>query len=336
MAKKEKHIIGITIGDINGIGPEIIIKSLADGRLLNYLTPVIYGSSRTLSYYRKLLKYDDFQVFHLKEGQTPNPKMVNVVDCWEDTAEIRLGEPQKQAGERALKALNKACDHLQEGFIDALVTAPVNKAMMQSEEFTFPGHTEYLGKRFEGEPLMFMIAETLRVAVATGHIPLSKVPQALDQEGLIKTIKAMKKSLVRDFGIGKPRIAVLGLNPHAGEVGLLGKEEQEVIEPVIRHFKEKNDLVFGPFPADGFFGSGQFAHYDAVLAMYHDQGLIPFKSMAFGRGVNFTANLPVVRTSPDHGTGYDIAGKGKASYSSMQQAIWLAHDILKTRKETTG
>lgn len=333
MANKNKHVIGITLGDINGVGPEIVIKALADQRILNHIIPVIFGSSKTISYYRKQLKIDDFSVYELKEGQEPNPKRINLVECWEDTAEIKIGEASKEAGTRAFQALEKASEFLEKGLVDAVVTAPINKATIQSDNFDFPGHTEYFGAKFAGNPLMFMISGSLRIAVVTGHVPIKDANSLITTESLTKSLKSIKKSLIIDFCISKPKIAVLGLNPHAGEDGLLGKEESEVIIPIIKEFKNKGDLVYGPFPADGFFGSGNYEKYDAILAMYHDQGLIPFKSLSFGNGINFTANLSVVRTSPDHGTGYDIAGKDMASETSLRSAIYLAHDILNNRKE---
>jgi len=333
MAKKNRHVIAITLGDINGVGPEVVIKALADQRILNYLVPVIFGSSATISFYRKQLKIDDFSVFQLNDGQQPNPKRINLVECWQDTTAINVGKESKEAGEKAFKALEKACEFMDKGLVDAVVTAPINKASIQSDSFNFPGHTEYFGAKFNGEPLMFMISDSLRIAVVTGHVPIKEANTFITTERLNKVIKSLKQSLINDFGLSKPKIAVLGLNPHAGEDGLLGKEEKEVISPVINDFKTKGDLVYGPFPADGFFGSGNYKKYDAILAMYHDQGLIPFKTLSFGNGVNYTANLSVVRTSPDHGTGYDIAGKNIASETSLRNAIFLAHDILNSREE---
>ena len=333
MAKQNKHVIGITLGDINGVGPEIVIKALSDSRIINHIIPVIFGSSKTISYYRKQLEIEDFSFYHLDEGKDPNPKRINLVECWDDTAEIFPGEATKEAGNKAFLALEKATDYLQKGIVHALVTAPINKATIQSDDFTFPGHTEYFGDRFDGNPLMFMIADHLRIAVVTGHVPIKEANSLITPESLTKSLESIKKSLINDFCITKPKIAVLGLNPHAGEDGLLGKEESDVIIPTIKEFKDKGDLIYGPFPADGFFGSGNYKKYDAILAMYHDQGLIPFKSLAFGSGINFTANLSVVRTSPDHGTGYDIAGKNMASEESLRNAIYLAHDILNNRRE---
>lgn len=327
------HSIAITLGDINGVGPEVVIKALSDQRILNHIIPVIFGSSKTISYYRKQLKIDDFSFYQLKEGQEPNPKRINLVECWEETAEIKVGEASTEAGKRAWQALEKACEFLAQGLVNAVVTAPINKSTIQSDNFDFPGHTEYFGTKFNGDPLMFMISDNLRIAVATGHVPIKEAHSLITRDRIEKSLKSIKKSLINDFGITKPKIAVLGFNPHAGEDGLLGKEENEVIIPTIKDFKNKGNLVYGPFPADGFFGSGNYKKYDAILAMYHDQGLIPFKSLSFGNGINYTANLTVVRTSPDHGTGYDIAGKNIASETSLRNAIYLAHDILNNRKE---
>ena len=333
MAKKNKHAIAITLGDINGVGPEVVIKALADQRILNHVIPVIFGSSKTISYYRKLLKIDDFSFFKLDDGQKPNPKKINLVECWDELAEIKVGKASAQAGEKALQALEKASKFLEQGLVDAIVTAPINKATIQSDKFDFPGHTEYFGAKFSGSPLMFMISDSLRIAVVSGHVPIKEANSLITKDRIGKSLESIKKSLINDFGISKPKIAVLGFNPHAGEEGLLGKEENEVIIPTVQDFKNKGNLVFGPFPADGFFGSGNYKKYDAILAMYHDQGLIPFKSLSFGNGINYTANLTVVRTSPDHGTGYDIAGKNIASETSLRNAIYLAHDILNNRQE---
>ena len=333
MAKKNKHVIAITLGDINGVGPEVVIKALADQRILNHVVPVIFGSSKTISYYRKQLKIDEFSFYQLNDGQEPNPKKINLVECWDEVAEIKVGKASAEAGEKALQALEKAAKFLEQGLVDAIVTAPINKAAIQSDKFDFPGHTEYFGAKFSGSPLMFMISDSLRIAVVTGHVPIKEANSLITKDRIEKSLESIKKSLINDFGISKPKIAVLGFNPHAGEDGLLGKEENEVIIPTVKDFKNKGNLVFGPFPADGFFGSGNYKKYDAILAMYHDQGLIPFKSLSFGNGINYTANLTVVRTSPDHGTGYDIAGKNIASETSLRNAIYLPHDILNNRQE---
>lgn len=271
--------------------------------------------------------------FVLNDGQEPHMKRINIVDCWTDDFEVKVGQPEPDAGKNAFLALEKANEWFRAGKVDAIVTAPINKATIQSEQFDFPGHTEYFGNRHEGDPLMFMIAGDLRIAVFTGHMSLKEVSGNLSRDKLKQRIEMILGSLKKDFGIIKPRLAVLGLNPHAGEDGLLGQEEKDIISPVIEDCKNNGDLVFGPYPADGFFGSSNFRKFDGVLAMYHDQGLIPFKSISFGSGVNFTANLPIVRTSPDHGTAFDIAGKNKSSETSMRAAIYLAHDILRNRSE---
>ena len=329
-----KPYIGISIGDINGIGPEIILKTLQDNRLLNMMTPVIYGSSKVLGYYRKALKISEFKYQVVQQELVP--EQINVVNCWKEVIDINAGEANLTGGEAAFKALDQATKDLTQGIIEGLVTAPINKNTIQHDDFRFPGHTEYLTQASGAkDSLMFLCTQNLRVGVVTGHIPLAKVAQNLTSDKIYSKLAMMEKSLRQDFGIGKPRIAVLGLNPHAGEAGLLGQEEEEVILPVINKFKEKGKLVFGPFPADGFFGSGQFKKFDGVLAMYHDQGLIPFKTLAFENGVNYTAGLNIVRTSPDHGTAYDIAGKGIANEVSFREALYMACDIARRRKDNT-
>lgn len=333
MALKHKPIIGITLGDVNGIGPEVVIKALADARILNFFTPVIYGSSRVLSYYKKIMDID-FNYSQVKEPHVFAPKNNNVVNCWPETLELTPGVENSIGGIASWKALKQASQDLKNGFIDAIVTAPINKANIQSDEFRFPGHTEFFADLFETDKqLMFMVSNQLRIGVLSGHVPLAEVADKVTKEALEKSLNAMEKSLKLDFGIIKPKIAVLGLNPHAGEEGLLGEQEKEIIKPTILSFREKGKLFFGPFPSDGFFGSKEYRKYDAVLAMYHDQGLIPFKSISFGSGVNFTAGLPAVRTSPDHGTAYSIAGKNEASSDSMYAALMAALDIVKSRRE---
>lgn len=330
---ERKPTIGITIGDVNGIGPEVTIKALRDNRLLNYITPVVYGSTKTLAYYRKALHADDFNYSQVKESGQLHPKKINVVNCWDEMVEINTGEVTKEAGNASFMALQKSVEDLKKGFLDAVVTAPINKHNIQNEEFKFPGHTEYFTENFESkDSLMFLTADDLRVGVVTGHIPLKEVANAIGKEKIAAKIAIMEKSLRTDFGISKPRIAVMGLNPHAGEDGLLGSEDDGIIRPVIEDFKNKGKLVYGPFPADGFFGKGDYKKFDGILAMYHDQGLIPFKTLAFQSGVNFTAGLPIIRTSPDHGTAYNIAGKNEASEESMRAAIFLAYDIFKNRQ----
>jgi len=328
-----KPVIGITIGDINGIGPEIIIKTLRDQRILNFLTPVVLGSSKTLSYYRKSLNLEDFNFSQVKDAGGINPKQVNVINCWPETVEINAGEITESAGRCSRLALQKAAELLEVKSIHAVVTAPVNKVNLVGEGFEFKGHTDFFSSKFGGTSLMTMIGENLRVALLTDHIPLKDVGGAITKELLRMKIKIFEKSLQQDFAISKPRIAVLGLNPHAGEDGLLGVEEIEIMQPVVEELKSKGKLIFGPLPADGFFGNHSYRNYDGVLAMYHDQGLIPFKSLSFEDGVNYTAGLDMVRTSPDHGTANSIAGKNVASEKSFRNAVFMACEILKNRSE---
>lgn len=336
-SKTARYRIGITVGDINGIGPEVVIKALHDSRMLNLFTPVVYGSTRVLSFYKKLMNLDDFTYAHVKTPGQFAPKSVNVVNCWDEVIEINPGKPDAQAGKAAWLSLKQAVADLKNGLIDALVTAPINKQVIHGNDFPFRGHTEFLASYFSiSEYLMMMVSEQLRVGLVTEHIPLKEVPLLLSRDRIHTRLLIMEQTLRREFGINKPRIAVLGLNPHAGDGGLLGTEDDQLIKPALDDLKNKGKLVFGPFAADGFFASGQYKRYDGILAMYHDQGLIPFKLLAFESGVNFTAGLPVVRTSPDHGTAYALAGKNAASESSMRQAIFTALDILQTRNENQG
>jgi len=332
MTHPDKPRIGITLGDLNGIGPEVIIKVLTDNRLMNLMTPVVYGSTKVLSFYRKLMHLEEFNYSQVKAKGQFFSKTINVVNCWEDVIEINPGQPSKQTAHAALLCLKKAVEELKEGLIDGFVTGPIDKNTIYGPDFPFHGHTEYLTQEFEaGESLMMMVSDDLKVGLVTEHISVKEIPAYITRERVELKIRLMELSLKKDFMINKPKIAVLGLNPHAGDSGLLGKEESEIITPVIMDLKSKGKLVFGPFPADGFFASGMNHNYDGVLAMYHDQGLVAFKTLAFETGVNFTAGLPYVRTSPDHGTAYAIAGKNQASESSFRQAIYLAADIIKNR-----
>ncbi len=336
-SKQDKPRIGITLGDINGVGPEVVIKALHDNRVLSLITPIIYGSTRSISFYKKLMSLDDFAYSHVKGTGQFTPKIINVVNCWEDVIEITPGKPSLETGKAALLSLRQAAHDLKEGLLDALVTAPVDKSTIHSSDFPFKGHTEFLAEYFDtSDYLMLMVSEKLRVGLVTEHIPVKEIPLMVTRERVSIKLMILEQTLQRDFGIPKPKIAVLGLNPHAGDGGLIGQEEENIIKPVINEMKNKNKLVYGPFPADGFFASGQHARYDGVLAMYHDQGLIPFKTMAFESGVNFTAGLPTIRTSPDHGTGYSIAGKNQALEGSMRQAIYTALDIVKIRRELSA
>ncbi len=331
---EEKIIVGISQGDINGIGLEVIIKTFLDPQMLEICTPVIFGSNKTASFHRKALSIEDFSFNLIKDISEINHKRANIINVYEDDVIIELGAQTQAGGKYALKSLEATSNALSQNLIDVLVTAPINKENIQSPDFKFPGHTEYLDEKFgTGNSLMFLVSDNLRVAVATGHIPVTRVAQELTTEKIIKKIQTLNNSLIQDFSIRKPKIAVLGLNPHAGDNGVIGNEEQQIIIPAITKTKEEGILVYGPYPADGFFGNGTYKNFDAVLAMYHDQGLIPFKTIAFNSGVNFTAGLPIVRTSPDHGTAYDIAGKNIASEESFRRAIYMAIDIYKTRKQ---
>jgi len=325
--------VGISIGDINGIGPEVIIKALRNPDMLIGCTPIIYASSKLLTAHKKLIDDDLFIFQGVNDATEAQDKKVNIVSCWSEAADIEIGKATKNGGKHAFLSLEKATQDLAAGKIDVLVTAPISKETIHQAGFEFPGHTEYLA-HLSGvdEALMMMVTEDLRVALVTSHIPLKDVPNVINENIVLDKIKKLNNSLIKDFGIVRPRIAVLGLNPHAGERGSMGTEESEIISPAIQKAMEKGILTFGPYPADGFFGSRQYLKFDAVLAMYHDQGLTGFKSLAFDNGVNFTAGLPIVRTSPDHGTAFDIAGKGIANEQSMRSAIYLAMDIYKTRK----
>jgi 4-hydroxythreonine-4-phosphate dehydrogenase len=327
-----KVIVGISQGDINGIGLEVVLKTLMEPGLAEICTPVLFSSQKTVSYYRKVLGLEEFSFNPIRDFTQLNSKKTNVFVCYEEEVNIEMGKSTETGGKYAFLSLEKAAQALADGHINALVTAPINKSNIQRPDFNFVGHTEYLGAKLGGEPLMLLCTEEgLRVAIVTGHVPLSAVASSLNVDLVAKKITQLHESLVKDFGIRKPRIAVLGLNPHAGDNGLIGKEDMEIIKPAIEKLK-LNGLVYGPYPADGFFGNGSQGQFDAILAMYHDQGLIPFKTLAFDEGVNFTAGLSAVRTSPDHGTAYAIAGKNQASEQSFKKAVYTAIDIYKNRK----
>ncbi len=326
--------IGITQGDINGIGYEVIIKALYDNRINELFTIIVYGNSKMASYHKKTINLNDFNFNVIRNADAANPKRSNIINVFDYEVKIELGKSTKLAGKLALECLEAAIKDLKANKIDVLVTAPINKKNMQQEDFKFPGHTEYLAKQFNvDETLMLMVSEKTRIGIITGHLPLKDVSNSITKELILKKLKILNKSLIRDFGINKPKIAILGINPHAGEEGFLGNEEQDIIIPAIKEAFANNILVFGPFAADGFFGSLEFLKYDAVMAMYHDQGLIPFKTMAFNSGVNFTAGLPVVRTSPAHGTAYNIAGLNLASPDPIRAALYLGYEVCKNRME---
>jgi len=331
--EKKTIIAGISHGDINGIGYEVIIKALSDPIINDFCTPVVYGSPKVAAYHRKALNISNFSFNNIRSVEEAHPRKANMINCLDDNTRVELGKSTSHGGEAALISLECAVTDLLNGKIDVLVTAPIDKHNVQSENFNFSGHTEYLkSKAGSADVLMFMIGETLRIGIATGHVPLSEVPGLITVDLLMRKLRLMEQSLIKDFGIRKPRIAVLGLNPHAGDNSLLGKEEEEIVNPAIQQAKKEGILAFGPFPCDGFFGAGSFAKFDGILAMYHDQGLTPFKVLSFDTGVNFTAGLPFVRTSPAHGTAFQIAGKGEASENSFRQAIYLACEIIKNRQ----
>lgn len=331
MSKRLK--IGITQGDTNGVGWEVILKIFSDNRLTELFTPVVYGSSSAAAFYQKRLNdIEPVKFVVVESAERAQQGRVNLVEVGAKELHVTPGKPSKVGGEVAAAALNRAIEELKSGAIDAMVTAPIDKEMIQSEAFSYTGHTEFLAKELDGEPLMIMTSELMRVGLATIHVPVAQVAESLSKELIVERIKQMNASMRQDFGVVRPKVAVLALNPHAGDGGLLGKEEQEIIQPAIVEAYEDGVLAFGPFAADGFFASGQFKNYDAILAMYHDQGLAPFKTLT-PNGVNFTASLSEVRTSPDHGVAYDIAGKGVADEQSMRNAIYDAIDIVQRRRE---
>jgi 4-hydroxythreonine-4-phosphate dehydrogenase len=332
--RKSKLRIGISVGDINGIGPEVIMKTFSDPRMTKLVTPVIYGSTQLFSSYRTKLAVE-FHFFQAQKVEQIQHRKVNVINVWNEDIDIRPGEANTDGGKYGILSLQAAVQDLLRNNIDAIVTAPINKEMMKAAGFDFPGHTEYLTEESGvKESLMLLVRDGLRVGVVTGHIPVSEVAGKLNKELIEQKLRILHQSLKTDFGILKPKIAILGLNPHAGENGQLGSEDKDIIAPVIEAWKAKGHLVFGPYPADAFFGTKNYKNFDGILGMYHDQGLIPFKTLAFDEGVNFTAGLTFVRTSPDHGTGYDIAGLNQASPDSFRNAIFVAMDVVKNRQET--
>ena len=331
--EQNKIKIGITQGDVNGIGYEIILKAFEDPTIFDFCTPIVYGSPKVMTYHRKALDMETSFTIVNSAAEAINGKL-NVVNCCDDEIKVEFGKPSKESGKAAYDAFKRAMGEDKEGKYDLLVTAPIHKQMIQSDTFTFPGHTEYI-EQCVGEgakALMILASETLRVALVTGHVPVSQIASSITQELIQEKLTIFNASLKKDFGISAPRIAVLALNPHAGDGGVIGNEEETIITPAIKAMREQGILCYGPFPADGFMGNGTFSHFDGVLAMYHDQGLIPFKVMAMENGVNFTAGLPIIRTSPDHGTAFNIAGKNEASPDSFRQALYMAIDIYRNRK----
>lgn len=332
MSEQKRPVIGISVGDLNGIGIEIIIKTFSDNRILELCTPVIFGSNRVINFYKKSIPEINLNYVSIKEISKINPKQVNIVTLWEEEIEIQPGQMTETGGKYGVQSLQAAVKALKEKTIDALVTAPLNKFTMQSSEFNFTGHTPFLKEAFRADDvLMLMIADNMKVGLLTEHLAIIDVAKNINKEQIIKKINLLKTSLIKDFGVERPRIAVLGLNPHAGDEGLVGKEEKEIIRPAILESKKNDCVVMGPYSADAFFARGNHEKFDAILAMYHDQGLIPFKSLAIGEGTNFTAGLQAIRTSPDHGTAFDIAGKNQADESSFRAAVFSAIDIFNTR-----
>lgn len=333
MSKDKKLIIGISIGDLNGIGPEVILKALEDSMILDLCTPVIFGSSRVMTYTNRQIETST-QFHGIDHIDQLVHKKVNVLNLWKEQVEINFGKQDKNIGTYAIKSLKAATEALKNGDIHALVTAPIDKWNIQTDNFNFPGHTNYLAQELgSGDSLMFLVSDNLRVGLLTDHVPISEVASHITPDLIRKKVHLMTKSLIEDFGIRKPKIAVLGLNPHAGDQGVIGKEDDEIILPTLSDIREKdNIIVYGPYAADSFFGSNTYKQFDGILASYHDQGLVAFKTLAFGSGVNFTAGLSKVRTSPDHGTAYDIAGKGQADSQSFLNAIFLAIDVYRNRK----
>ena len=333
MTKKlENIIVGISIGDLNGIGSEVILKSFEDPRMLEICTPVIFANVKILSFLKKSLNLQA-QLHGIDKLEQMVIGKINVLNVWRESVNIEYGKQDDSIGNYAIKSFIAATKALKENNIDVLVTAPISKSNIQSEDFKFPGHTNYLDQELEGNALMFMVQDNLRVGLLTDHVPLNEVAKHLTEVLIRQKIKTINQSLIQDFGIRKPKIAVLGLNPHSGDNGVIGDEEDKIMKPTLKKIFEEGTLVFGPFSADGFFGNSQYEKYDAVLATYHDQGLIPFKTLSFGKGVNYTAGLNKIRTSPDHGTAFEIAGKGIADHNSFSEAIYIAIDIFKSRNE---
>ena len=332
MDKVNKIIVGISLGDLNGIGVEVILKTFEDNRMLDFCTPVIFGSSKIISFHKKALN-NSIQINEITSIDEINHAKLNLLNIWNEDVEVEIGKASKVSGEYAAKSLEHSVDQLKKNKIDVLLTAPINKETIQSETFCFPGHTEFLEEKLDGKSLMILMTNELRIGLITGHIPIAKVAGTISPELITEKVEIMHQSLRQDFGINKPKIAVLGLNPHCGDKGVIGKEEDLIIKPTIDQIKENGKLVYGPYSADGFFGSKTYEKFDGILAMYHDQGLAPFKALSFGNGVNYTAGLSEIRTSPDHGTGFDIAGKNIADPSSFKAALFTAIDVFKSRKE---
>ncbi|WP_203295165.1 4-hydroxythreonine-4-phosphate dehydrogenase PdxA [Luteirhabdus pelagi] len=332
MGKKERTIVGISVGDLNGIGGEIILKTFSDTRMLDFCTPIIFASVKLMSHYKKVLNLN-VSLHGIDSLDKIAHKKVNVINSWKDQVEVSLGKEDPSLGKYAIQSFKEAVEALKNKNIDVLVTAPIHKSNVQSESFSFPGHTDYLAKELKGDSMMLMISRGLKVGLLTDHVAVKDVVKNITPELIEKKLNSLNNTLKQDFGVRKPKIAVLGINPHTGDNGVIGDEDDTVMRPTLDNLRDKGMLVFGPYAADSFFGSGNHENFDAIIASYHDQGLIPFKTLAFGRGVNFTSGLNRVRTSPDHGTAFDIAGKNKANYESFKEAVFSAIAIYKKRKE---
>lgn len=332
MKHAEKVKLGISIGDLNGIGGEIVLKTFDDSRMLDFCTPVIFANTKTLNFIKKHFKLSlNFQ--GIDEPSNAIDGKINVYNVWKENVNINFGQEDPKVGEYAFRSLEAATAALKANDIDVLVTAPINKHSIQSEKFNFPGHTDYLAQELEGESLMFMISDELRVGLFTDHVALKDIANVITPELIEKKISLIQNSLKQDFRISKPKVAVLGINPHSGDQGVIGKEDEEIMKPTLEKLRDKGELVYGPYSADSFFGSKNYKNFDAVIASYHDQGLIPFKTLSFGNGVNYTAGLSKVRTSPDHGTAFEIAGKGEADINSFKEAVFKGIEIFKCRQE---
>lgn len=332
MSREDKIVVGISLGDTNGIGSEIILKTFEDSRMLEFCTPVIFASVKLMSFYKKHFSLD--VNFHgIDSLKDLIPKKINVLNVWKEQVQINFGEENKTGGDYAIKSFKASVLALKEGTIDVLVTAPINKSNIQSESFNFPGHTDYLAQELDGDSLMLMVSEGFRVGLLTDHVAISEVVKNITRERIDKKINTIHHSLIQDFGIIKPKIAVLGINPHTGDNGVIGSEDDTILRPALDNIRKNGKLVFGPYAADSFFGSGNYKNFDAIIASYHDQGLIPFKTLSFGKGVNYTAGLNRIRTSPDHGTAFDLAGKNEANFESFREAVFNAISIYKSREQ---
>ncbi len=332
MKKEEKIRVGISIGDLNGIGSEVVLKTFEDSRMLDFCTPVIFASVKILSFLKKQYNINPSLHGIDKTSQILDGK-INVLNVWKESIDLNFGQEDEKIGSYAIKSLKAATDALKNDQIDVLVTAPINKHSIQSEEFKFPGHTDYLDQELEGNSLMFMITDTLKVGLLTDHVAVKDIANTITPELIEQKVTTIYNALRKDFGISKPKIAILGINPHSGDNGVIGKEDEEILKPTIQKINESGKLVYGPYAADSFFGSDNYKSFDAIVASYHDQGLIPFKTLSFGKGVNYTAGLNKVRTSPDHGTAFEIAGKNQADNGSFKEAVFSALKIFKNRIE---